>query len=112
MPPIKLSSPVAKDRVVQLVRTHLPDLDLGSLGAGVTVASSRWVAAAIWVNKKAVNVMPSMRSPQMFALFVLMALTGIGLAIYAVAILPKQKALADRVEGVLRRELAGQTKTG
>lgn len=106
MPPIKLSSPVAKDRVVALVRTHLPDLDLGSLGAGVTVSSSRWVGSSIWINKKSVSVIPSMRSIPMFLLFALMAATGIGLAIFAIAILPKQRALAARVEGVLRRELA------
>lgn len=105
MSAIKLSAPVTKDHVVSLVRTHCPDLDLGRLGAGVSVATSRWVGASIWINKKSVTVAPSPPSIPMFLVFLLMALTGLGLVVYAVGVLPKQRALAARVEGVLRREL-------
>lgn len=105
MSAIKLSSPVAKDHVVALLRAHCPDLDVGRLGAGVSAASSRWVGASIWINKKAITVIPSMPSIPMLLVFLLIVLTGLGLVVFAVAILPRQRALAERVEAMLRREL-------
>jgi hypothetical protein len=41
----------------------------------------------------------------MFLLFFLMALSGIGIVIYAVTAAPRQKQVAERVTAVLDREL-------
>jgi len=63
-------------------------------------------ASAVWVSKKTIGVTPSVRSLPMFLLQTLMALTGVGVVIFAVTALPRQRALAQRVQAVLRAELA------
>ena len=42
----------------------------------------------------------------------LIMFTGIGLILYAVVIMPKQRALADRIHALLARELSESTRPG
>jgi len=104
---IKVPEPVSKEQIRTLLQTSCPDLDLGSVGPMLTASSSRWVAAAINTQGKTVTVMPLVRDMLTLLAMLLIMLTGVGLVIYAVAVMPKQKALADRVRAVLARELGG-----
>lgn len=105
MPTIKLPAPVTKDEIRDVLRRSCPDLDLMNLGPMVTASKSPWVAAAINPQRSNVYVTPMVRSMPMFLVFFLMALTGIGIVIYAVTAVPKQKKVTDRVTAVLEREL-------
>ena len=108
MPNIKLQAPVSKDQVREIIGRRCPDLDIGSMGAGLTAYSSPWVAAMIGVNKKTLSFAPMVASMKMFLLFFLIAVTGIGLVIYAVSVIPKQQALVKRVHAVIAEEVAAQ----
>lgn len=102
---IKVAEPVSKDQIRSLLQARCPDLDLGSVGPMITASSSRWVAAAVNSQGKTVTVMPLVRDmPAMLGMLLIM-LTGLGLVIFAVTVMPKQRALADRVEGILSAEL-------
>ncbi|MEM7156596.1 MAG: hypothetical protein AAF799_27360 [Myxococcota bacterium] len=102
---IKVAEPVSKDQIRSLLQARCPDLDLGSVGPMITASSSRWVAAAVNSQGKTVTVMPLVRDmPAMLGMLLIM-LTGLGLVIFAVTVMPKQRALAERVEGILSAEL-------
>ncbi len=75
------------------------------MGPGLTASQSRWVAAWVMTQRKQVQVLPMVRSMPMMLAFLALALTGVGLAIYAIAVLPKQRAVAARVAAALEREL-------
>ncbi len=105
MPNIKISNPVSKDQLREIVRVGCPDLDLSSLGPSFTASSSRWAAAAVNVQGKTVTVMPMVRDMVTMLLLLVIALTGIGIVIYAVAVIPKQKTIVDRVSALVEREL-------
>jgi hypothetical protein len=105
MPTIKLDAPASKDQIRDVLRRRCPDLDLMNLGPMITASESRWIAAAINPQRNNVYVMPMVRSMPMFLLFFLMALSGIGIVIYAVTAAPRQKQVAERVTAVLEREL-------
>lgn len=105
MPNLKLSQPVSRDRVRDVLATRCPDLELKKLGPGLTASTSPWRAAMIQVNGKTVSVFPSVASAAMFPLMLLIMLTGIGLVIYAVTVIPKQQAIVKRVHAALEQEL-------
>lgn len=102
---IVLPAPVSRDRVRDVLRARCPDLDLGTIGVGISAASSRWVAAVVFVNGKRVSVIPMVHGVGMFFVFLLLALTGLGIVIYAVTAVPRQLALTKRVRAVLAQEL-------
>jgi len=105
---IKVAETVSKDQLRTLLQARCPDLDLGSVGPMLTASSSRWVAAAVNSQGKTVSVMPLVRDvPAMLGMMLIM-LTGVGLVIFAVTVMPKQRALAQRVHGVLSAELGVQ----
>jgi|GEM_PF-3307951 len=106
MPNIRVSSPVSEARVHDIVAQGCPDLDLGRLGPMITASRSAWVAAAIGTRGRTVTVNPWVRDPLTTGLALLLLLTGIGLPIYAVFVLSKQRAVVDRVTAVLQRALA------
>ena len=105
MAKLTLPSPVSLDRLRAALARTCPDLDQHRLGPGVTASSSRWVGAWVMTQRKHVQVVPMVRSMPMLLLFLLMAVTGLGFVIYAVAVLPKQQALVKRVAAALEREL-------
>ena len=108
MPNVKVAETVSKDQLRTLLQARCPDLDLGSVGPMLTGSSSRWVAAAVNSQGKTVSVMPLVRDvPAMLGMLLIM-FTGIGLVIYAITVIPKQRALAERVHGVLSAELGVQ----
>ncbi|MCH9686744.1 MAG: hypothetical protein K0V04_35250 [Deltaproteobacteria bacterium] len=107
MPNIKVTTPLTKDQIREIVRVGCPDLDLSSLGPGLTASRTRWVAAAINTQGKTVTVMPMVRDMTTLLLLLLVMITGIGLLIYAVVVIPKQKELVTRVTALLKRELGG-----
>lgn len=105
MATIKLPAPVSLDQVRAALTRACPDLDQQRFGPGVTASQSRWVAAWVMTQRKQVSVAPMVRSMPMFLLFFLIALTGVGLLIYAVTVLPRQQAVVKRVTAALEREL-------
>lgn len=107
---IKLPSPMTRDQLRELLRAGCPDLDLHDFGPGLTASSSRWAGAAVIAQGQRLSVMPMVRDLGTLALTLLMALTGVGLLIYAVVAIPRQKQVAARVEALLRRELAGAVR--
>jgi hypothetical protein len=108
MPNIKVAETVSQDEIRSLLRARCPDLDLASVGPMLTASSSRWVAAAVNRQGKTVSVMPLVRDvPAMLGMLCIM-LTGVGLVIFAVTVMPKQRALAERVHGVLSAEWGEQ----
>ena len=105
MATLKLSRHVPlADLRATLART-CPDLDLQRMGPGLTASQSRWVAAWVMTQRNQVQVVPMVRSLPMMLAFLLIALTGLGLVIYAVAVVPKQQAVVKRVTAALDREL-------
>ncbi len=106
MAKLTLPAPHSLDHLRAALERTCPDLDQHRFGPGVTASQSRWVAAWVMTQRKQVQVVPMVRSMPMFLLFFLMALTGLGLLIYAVAVVPKQQALVKRVHAALERELA------
>lgn len=105
MPNLKLSTAVSRDRVRDVLATRCPDLELRKLGPGITASRSSWVAAMVQVNGKTVTVMPWVASAAMMPLVLLILLSGIGLVIYAVAVVPKQQQIVKRVTAALEQEL-------
>lgn len=102
---IKLAQPLTKDEVRAIIRQRCPDLDLGTLGPMLTAYASAHVAAMIGVNKKVLSVAPGVSSGRHFAVFALIAITGIGLILYAAFVVSKQVKLARRVEAALRQHV-------
>jgi hypothetical protein len=105
MATITLSAHVTLDQLRAALTRACPDLDQQRMGPGVTASQSRWVAAWVMTQRKQVQVTPMVRSMPMMLAFLALALTGVGLAIYAIAVLPKQRAVAARVAAALEREL-------
>jgi hypothetical protein len=106
MPNIKIARPVSKDEVRAVIQSHCPDLRLARLGPAITAGTSPWVAAWITVNKKSVSVAPSVANMKMFLLFALIALTGVGIILYAVLAVPGQMETTRRVTAALKANLA------
>ena len=106
MPNIKLAQPVSKDEVRAIIRDRCPDLQLASLGPAITAGTSAWVAAWITVNRKTLSVAPSVANMKMFLLFMLIALTGVGIILFAVLVMPRQMEMSRRVTAALRAALA------
>lgn len=105
MATLELTAPVPlADLRATLART-CPDLALQGMGPGVTASRSPWVAAWVMTQRKQVQVVPMVRSIPMMLLFLLVALTGVGLLVYAVAVLPRQRQVVDQVVAALEREL-------
>jgi hypothetical protein len=105
MATLKLSRHVPLPELRTTLARTCPDLDLQSAGPGLTASQSRWVAAWVLTQRNQVQVVPMVRSlPMMLALLAIM-LTGLGLLIYAVAVVPKQQAVVKRVTAALEREL-------
>ena len=75
------------------------------MGPGVTASSSRWVAAWVMTQRKQIQITPMVRSMPMMLLLLLICATGLGLLVYAVAVIPKQQAVVKRVHAALAREL-------
>ena len=107
MAKLDLPAPVSLDQLRAAVARTCPDLDLQRMGPGLSASQSRWVAAWVMTQRKQVQITPMVRSMPMMLLMLLVALTGIGLLIYAVAVVPKQQAVVKRVHAALERELAG-----
>ena len=105
MATIKLTTPTSLTDLRAAVARTCPDLDLQRMGPGLTASQSRWAAAWVLTQRKQVQVLPMVRSMPMLLLLLLVALTGIGLVVYAVAVIPKQQALVKRVTAALEREL-------
>lgn len=105
MATITLSAHVPLPELRATLARTCPDLDLQRMGPGLTASQSRWVAAWVMTQRKQVQVLPMVRSMPMMLAFFALALTGVGLAIYAIAVLPKQRAVAARVAAALEREL-------
>lgn len=105
MPNLKLSTAVSRDRVRDVLTTRCPDLELKKLGPGFTASRSPWVAAMVQVNGKTVSVAPWVASAPMTLVMLLILLSGIGILIYAVAVIPKQQQIVKRVHAVLDQEL-------
>ena len=55
------------------------------------------------------SVIPSVASIPMFIVMLLIMLTGLGLVIYAVAVIPKQQEIVRRVTAALQQELPGKS---
>lgn len=109
MAKITLPAPVTLDQIRAALTRTCPDLDQQRMGPGVTASQSRWVAAWVMTQKKQIQITPMVRSMPMMLLFFLMALTGLGIIIYAVAVVPKQQAVVKRVHAALERELSAPT---
>ncbi len=109
MAKITLPAPVTLDHLRAAVARSCPDLDLQRMGPGLTASQSRWVAAWIMTQGKQVQIAPMVRSMGTMLLLLLVALTGVGLIIYAVAVVPKQQAVVKRVHAALTRELAASS---
>lgn len=106
MATIKLPAPATLDQIRAALTRACPDLDQQRMGPGVTASQSRWVAAWVMTQRQQLQITPMVRSMPMMLLFLLVALTGVGLLIYAVAVLPKQQAVVKRVTAALERELS------
>lgn len=105
MAKIDLPAPVTLDQLRAALGRACPDLDQQRMGPGVTASSSRWVAAWVMTQRKQVQITPMVRSMPMMLLLLLVCLTGLGLLLYAVAVIPKQQAVVKRVHAALAREL-------
>ena len=108
MATITLSAHVPLPELRATLARTCPDLDLQRMGPGLTASQSRWVAAWVLTQRKQVQVLPMVRSLPMMLAFFAIALTGVGLAIYAIAVVPKQRAVAAPVAAALERELRAQ----
>ncbi len=105
MPKITLPAPVSRDQLRAALTRTCPDLEQNRMGPGVSASTSRWVAAWVMPQKKQIHINPGIRSVPMMLLFLLMALTGIGIVIWAIAVVPKQQALIKRIHAALERDL-------
>lgn len=105
MATIKLPAAVTLDQIRAALTRACPDLDQHRMGPGVTASSSRWVAAWVMTQRKQIQITPMVRSGPMLLLQLLIFATGIGLLVYAVAVIPKQQAVVKRVHAALAREL-------
>jgi hypothetical protein len=105
MPNIKLATAVSRDKVRDILATRCPDLEVNRLGPGLTASRTKWVAAMVQVNGRTISVIPSVASVPMFLVMLLIMLTGLGLVIYAVAVIPKQQEIVRRVTAALQQEL-------
>lgn len=102
---IKISEPVSRNQIRDILSRRCPDLELGSLGPMLTASVNGWGGASVAVNKKVVSVGPAPRTGGVFALTMFICLTGVGLIIFAVTVLPKWLDTARRVKAVLAEEL-------
>lgn len=105
MAKIDLPAAVTLDQLRAALTRACPDLDQQRMGPGVTASSSRWVAAWVMTQRKQIQITPMVRSGPMLLLQLLIFATGIGLLVYAVAVIPKQQAVVKRVHAALAREL-------
>jgi hypothetical protein len=105
MAKIDLPAAVTLDQLRAALTRACPDLDQQRLGPGLTASSSRWVAAWVMTQRKQIQITPMVRSMPMMLLLLLICATGLGLLIYAVAVIPKQQAVVKRVHAALAREL-------
>lgn len=106
MAKIDLPAAVTLDQLRAALTRACPDLDQQRMGPGLTASSSRWVAAWVMTQRKQIQITPMVRSMPMMLLLLLLCATGVGLLIYAVAVIPKQQAVVKRVHAALARELA------
>jgi hypothetical protein len=105
MAKIDLPAAVTLDQLRAALTRACPDLDQQRMGPGVTASSSRWVAAWVMTQRKQIQITPMVRSMPMMLLLLLICATGLGLLVYAVAVIPKQQAVVKRVHAALAREL-------
>ena len=106
MAKIDLPAAVTLDQLRAALTRACPDLDQQRMGPGLTASSSRWVAAWVMTQRKQIQITPMVRSMPMMLLLLLICATGLGLLVYAVAVIPKQQAVVKRVHAALARELA------
>lgn len=111
MAKIDLPAAVTLDQLRAALTRACPDLDQQRMGPGLTASSSRWVAAWVMTQRKQIQIMPMVRSMPMMLLLLLVCATGLGLLVYAVAVIPKQQAVVKRVHAALARELAAPSTT-
>mgnify|MGYP001273956234 FL=1 len=105
MAKIDLPAAVTLDQLRAALTRACPDLDQQRMGPGLTASSSRWVAAWVMTQRKQIQITPMVRSMPMMLLLLLICATGLGLLVYAVAVIPKQQAVVKRVHAALAREL-------
>ena len=109
---LQLTQDIDQAKLREIIAQGCPDLDFNTLGAALIASRSAWVAAAVVVNRRTLSVMPFVRDGKMALAMLLIMFTGIGLILYAVVIMPKQRALADRIHALLERELSESTRPG
>ncbi len=102
---LKLTQDIDQAQLREILAQGCPDLDFGSIGPALIASSSAWVAAAININKRTVSIIPMVRDLKMLLLMLLIMFSGIGLILYAIVIMPKQRALSERIYALLGREL-------
>lgn len=108
MPSITIApNSVDKARVEEVLARALPDLEVTKLGVTLAVAESKWAGALISISKKKIVVnggIPSMKSMMLALLILVVGLVVIPAIIYGTKVMPRQKAIAERVTEVLQRE--------
>ena len=99
---------VTKEQVREIIQRNCPDLRVKPFGVHTAVAETKWVGCTVAVLKGSVRTNPSIPSMKVMLFGALIALLGliIPIVIYGTKVLPRQKAVDQRVAEVLRRELA------
>ena len=103
---LKLAEKLDKKRVQDHLQSNLPDtLTIKNFPGPVafTIGESAFVAALVTVNGKRINTMPWAHGFGMSWVMILIMLSGIGLIIYAVVAIPKQKKIVEQVETELEK---------
>ena len=84
------------------LRQSLPELEVkNGPGAMLSVGQSPWIGCMVAVNGKTVTTMPMVHGAGMLPVFLLLALTGIGLVLYAALALPKQLKITQLVNTII-----------
>jgi hypothetical protein len=108
MPSTTLPDVTSQEQLNPLLQRLLPNARVMKRGKMTVVAKSDWETASVNVNKKGkVTVGPWPLGNGMASLWsLLIMITGIGIVIWAVVVLPKHQALAQEVLEALEKSKA------
>jgi hypothetical protein len=110
MPSTTLPDVTSQEQLNPLLERILPDTRVIKRGKMTVVARNDWQTASVNVNKKGkVTVGPWPLGTGMASLWsLLIMITGVGLVIWAVVVLPKHQELAKQVLEALERSKQSQ----